>query len=589
MKHAGTEVRLVNTSDQLLDLTKEWKNNVCTTTLKNQTDQPVKVKEVVLFKKNFESAPVQMVYGEGYNMLSQYKGDLSSLQPLGKYSDRDHYKIPQKEGFQTVYNLAVLTLKDSSHVLLGFSSCHRFNGEFRMNESSFEIVLDTEELTLEPKQEWELEEFVFATGHDREALFDQLAERIQINHPKLVTAEIPTGWCSWYCYGPNITEQDISDNMDAISQHVPDLHYIQIDDGYQAYMGDWLIPAPNFSSNIQSLCARIKEKGFEPAIWVAPFIAEEKSKLFQEHPDWFVKDETGKPLLSSKVSFGGWRRGPWYMLDGSHPQAQQYLYDVFRTIREEWGCKYFKLDANMWGAMHGGHFYDSNVTRVEAYRRGMKAILDGAGEDSFLLGCNAPMWPSLGTVHGMRVTNDISRKWTTISLLAEQCFFRNWQHNRLWVNDPDCVVLKNSSTKLIEPDGKQRIKNQSNVRNEEFLFHATYIVASGGMVLSGDKVTELSKENNGRLKKCLEQRYMAARFESADFRIGRIETANATLVCLFNWGEEPATYEVDLPGKCKLSNYWTDEDLGIHDTKFLAENIEPHGALLLKVDKMLSC
>lgn len=315
--------------------------------------------------------------------------------------------------------------------------------------------------------------------------------------------EVPTGWCSWYCFGPNLTEEDIFVNIDSISRRIPELKYIQIDDGYQAYMGDWLVPSPTFSSNIQSLCERIRNKGFEPAIWVAPFIAEENSKLFKEHPDWFVKDESGAPLLSSKVSFGGWRNGPWYMLDGSHPEARQYLYEVFKTMREEWGCKYFKLDANMWGAMHGGFFHDPGVTRIQAYRRGMRSVLEGAGRDSFLLGCNAPMWPSLGTVHGMRVTDDISRKWQAFSLLAEQCFNRNWQHNRLWINDPDCLVLQNSNTKLIGPDGAERLKQKSNLSDSEFLFHATYIIASGGMVLSGDNIAEMTEDTLNILKKML--------------------------------------------------------------------------------------
>ena len=46
-------------------------------------------------------------------------------------------------------------------------------------------------------------------------------------------------------------------------------------------------------------------------------------------------------------------------------------------MRQEWGCTYFKLDANFWGAMHGGRFHDPKATRVEAYRRGMQAVLRG--------------------------------------------------------------------------------------------------------------------------------------------------------------------------------------------------------------------
>jgi len=54
-------------------------------------------------------------------------------------------------------------------------------------------------------------------------------------------------------------------------------------------------------------------------------------------------------------------------------------------------CTCFKLDGNFWAAIHGGRFNDRRATRIEAYRRGMQAILRGAGY-SFVLGCNHPIW-----------------------------------------------------------------------------------------------------------------------------------------------------------------------------------------------------
>lgn len=257
----------------------------------------------------------------------------------------------------------------------------------------------------------------------------------------------------WLVYGSNVTAENIYDNINAIKRNGISLKYIRIDDGYQPYMGDWLKTTDYFQGGVDKLCLSIKEQGFEPAIWVAPFIAEEKSALFQEHPDWFVKGQDGKPLASDQVSFGGWRRAPWYMLDGTNPGARQYLTDVFRTMREKWQVRYFKLDANMWGALPFGERFDKNKTSVEAYRMGMQAILEGAGKDSFLLGCNAPMWPSLGLVHGMRVTNDNARKFNTFARIAKECFARSWQHNRLWINDPDTVLLRNSDRVVPGPEG----------------------------------------------------------------------------------------------------------------------------------------
>jgi alpha-galactosidase len=153
--------------------------------------------------------------------------------------------------------------------------------------------------------------------------------------------------------------------------------------------------------------------------------------VFRQHPDWFVKDDQGRPLPSDRVTFGGWRRGPWYVLDGTHAEVQKHLESLFRTMRNDWHCTYFKLDANFWGAIHGGRFHDPDATRVQAYRRGMEAIRRGAG-DAFLLGCNHPMWPSLGLIDGSRSSGDIKRTWPTFARTARENLSRNWQNGTLW-------------------------------------------------------------------------------------------------------------------------------------------------------------
>ena len=184
-------------------------------------------------------------------------------------------------------------------------------------------------------------------------------------------------------------------------------------------------------------------------------------------------------------------------------------------MREKWQVKYFKMDAIMWGALPFGVRFEKNRTSVEAYRMGMRAILEGAGEDSFLLGCNAPMWPSLGLVHGMRVTNDISRNFDSIKEVAREGFFRNWQNNRLWINDPDTVLLRNSDKVVPDPEGKPA-KINTGLSRSEFLYNASYVLASGGMVLAGDNLAEFTEQNRADLNKLLPPLGQAAVFETDD-------------------------------------------------------------------------
>ncbi|UVI30607.1 glycoside hydrolase family 36 protein [Paenibacillus spongiae] len=547
----------------------------------NEGDQPVTVKELVLFKGAWPFTADTRFYGEGYSKLSQYGGTIGEPRMIGGYDDRKHYKMPATDGFFTAYHFVLLSpgSEEEGYLLLGFTSCKRFTGEIRLADGHFEIVLDGEQLVLEPGQSWELESFAIDFDQEREALLERYAAAIKQHHPMLPTASIPNGWCSWYCFGPEVTEQNIFDNMEAIAKQVPQLKYIQIDDGYQAYMGDWLSPGASFS-DMQALCQQIKRAGFEPAIWVAPFIAQAESAVFREHPDWFIQDDNGQPLASNAITFGGWRNGPWYMLDGTHPGAQNYLRHVFRTMREEWGSHYFKLDANMWGAIPGGRRFDPKASKVEAYRRGMAAVLEGAGEDSFLLGCNAPMWPSLGTVHGMRVTNDIERHWSSVTGLAYEGFHRNWQHNRLWVNDPDCLVLENKVISVVNPDGTIR-QTSTPLSEDEFQFHAAYVVATGGMVLSGDDLAAISANKLEMLKKAASTRNIAAKFEDDRFIIGVVSEPERTLYCLFNWGDEPQTLTIQLTQPGRMEDFWSGQQLGQYQGPFTLDGMAPHSARII--------
>ena len=584
MNIAYSERPLVRTAPAgeaaMLRLESRQLENCITATLTNTADHPVTILEVALLAADLPpSAEDAPVYAEGYSMLSQYAGTLGAPVCLTPYTDAGHYRMPQTDGCHTVYNLLLVELGLDDMLLLGFASCRRFRGEFQIHGAHIDAVLACEGIALQPGETWTLEELAVLRGPDRETLLDALAQRIAMHHPRLPVAQIPTGWCSWYCYGPEVTERDVYENLDAIASTMPGLHYVQIDDGYQARMGDWLEPGDSFASDMPGLCRAIAGHGLEPAIWLAPFIAEEDSRLFRTHPEWFVMDDEGQPLRSDRVTFGGWNRGPWYMLDGTHPGARAYLTAVVSAMREQWGCHYFKLDATMWGAMPFGRRYDGNATSIEAYRMGMQAVLEGAGPGGFLLGCNAPMWGSLGVVHAMRVTGDIVRDWPTIRSLARECFHRNWQHGRLWVNDPDCVVLENQAEQAAGPEAMAL----TNVTPGEFCFHAAYIAASGGMVLSGDRIAALSAHSRSILLKLLGHYGSAARFAGGDFAVGRANAADGRMVYVFNWEDGSRDIAFALPCSCDVIDFFTDELLGRHAGEFLLRDMPPHSGRVFRL------
>jgi alpha-galactosidase len=537
---------------------RDWSGPLCRSRIVNEGKKPIRVKEIVLFDVPHALPPETHLYGEGFTMQSLTTGTLGKPTEAGMNFGR-RAKAPQPEDAILLHGLLGLHPSQGDHILLAFTSCHRFLGRFVVRPKSIQAILDGEGLTLGTGQTWELEEFLFTTGGDRNALLVGLAERMARNHPQPRREPVSTGWCSWYCFGPRITAEQVLANAEAIARNRLPLRYVQIDDGYQPALGDWLESKPGFG-DVRDVLRKIKEKGFEPALWVAPFIAEQKSRLFKEHPDWFVRGTDDKPLTASSF------RGAWYALDGTHPAVQKHLEELFRTLRRGWGCTYFKLDFLFQGAVQGGKFHDASATRIEAYRCGMQAIRRGTG-DAFVLGCNAPTWPSVGLIHGSRSSSSIRRTWQAFANTARMNLSRSWVNGRLWWNDPDCAVF---SGELPE---------------EEYLFHATALCSSGGMVLSGDDLTKLDPKRLALLRKLLPPTGTAAVFDDESLGVGRIRLRDKELVCLLNWGEQPRTFSFGLSGPCRLTDYWTGEAMGRHEGTVEIKDVPKHSARLLVCER----
>jgi alpha-galactosidase len=549
-----------------------WDGTRCSASVTNVSDTPLRPKSVVLFEvAEHGFSPDTPIYGEGFQMLYQNGGTLGQREDIGNNSDVTHYKIPDFRGLPTAYGVLNLNLTDTDNLLLGFTSCERFIGRISFDAQQLLISMDTEGLVLQPGERWSLEEFVVLSGERQGDVFNQLAQQINRNHPPRKVSPVATGWCSWYCYRMDVTDEIIRDNLDIFNETVPELKFIQLDDGYQPYFGDWFDPNPEYG-DVKQTIADIRAKGFEPAIWVAPFIAQKDSRVLREHPDWFVKNAHGAPLDSSTVSFGGWRYGPWYALDGTHPEVQQHFENIFRTMREEWGVNYFKLDANYWGALQGGSHYQPNASRIEAYRQGMEAVLRGCDDDTVVLGCNAPIWPSFGLVTAMRTSGDIRRAWWSFKSLARQNLSRCWQNGTLWDSDPDCIVLTTDSPWNIKGD----------VTDNEWLFHATSIHAVGGFILSGDKAEHLHAQELGILKKLLNPTGQGARFTNTKLETGITDLGDKQYYYFFNWSDtETVDLSVSLVQPAELTDFWTDETLGRHGASYTVQQLPPRSARLI--------
>ncbi len=213
----------------------------------------------------------------------------------------------------------------------------------------------------------------------------------------------------------------------------------------------------------------------------------------------------------------------------------------------------------------------------------MQAILKGAG-DAFLLGCNHPIWASMGLIHGSRSSMDIDRNWESFRRIGKENLLRGWQNGRLWWNDPDCILLTDDGADVMDPAGNNtRDKNKiPQMSEDEFHFHAATIFASGGLLLSGDDLTKITPVRLAILKKLIPSTGTAARFNSENFEVGVTDMKGYKVFSVFNWGETLVDRTINLSaGKFRLTDKLSGEDLGIHEKQFIILDLPKRSAKLI--------
>jgi alpha-galactosidase len=262
-----------------------------------------------------------------------------------------------------------------------------------------------------------------------------------------------TGWESWYHYGLLVDREQLIANAGLLRERFrdrPGFDLVQLDDGWQVTYGAWW-PNDRFPADLTELTGEVRALGCRPGLWLAPFMVQPGAPgVASDHSEWMIRDDEGEPVAD--------RYGRW-SLDASNPEVCEWLRDLGAQVRA-WRFEMVKLDFLYLGAVVGGR-YDARVTGTDALRRGLRAMVDGLGEDVYVLGCGAPLLPVVGLCHGNRVGHDLAvpvalrefgqplrSRWTGFQGVRPQA--RNvasrWALHRRWFDcDPDVVMAWGST------------------------------------------------------------------------------------------------------------------------------------------------
>jgi hypothetical protein len=301
-----------------------------------------------------------------------------------------------------------------------------------------------------------------------------------------------TGWSSWYNLYATISEKMILEHLQhtrsVVAREKLPMRVFQIDDGFTPEMGDWLEIKPQFPRGMKPVLDAIREAGFVPGLWIAPFMVGNRSNLYRDHPDWVVRERsTGNPIVQWRhVGEYRWhkRSEEYYILDATHPDAFDYLRQVFRIWRQDWGCDYFKTDFMHYGSEHGPEralWHTPGLTRIEVWRKVAEMIREEIGE-ALWLGSGCPLWASIGLVDGVRIAGDVGVEWrgpVSAQSLLNDLAMRNFANTILWQLDPDAILLR---------------KGFHNLTDGELRALAIYAGMSGGVRMTSDDLQDLDAE-----------------------------------------------------------------------------------------------
>ncbi len=268
---------------------------------------------------------------------------------------------------------------------------------------------------------------------------DAYARFVALRHPPAAPREPPRGgWGSWNLYYATITAGALSQEAQWASSTLAPLSLtdLLLDDGYESHWGSWAA-SPSFGASLPAVASSVAGMGLDPAIWLAPFYVDTTDPLVAMHADWFVHKADGS--LRTYDNYGPTSAA----LDVTQPDARAFVVSTLQELAAS-GYRTLKIDFLLGGAIEGVR--QQPVTSLESYALWMQTLRE-AVPDVHLIGCGAPMLPSVGWVDSMRIGPDIAYvtnpepSYPFLSAEARHVAMRALT-DAWWALDPDVVLLR---------------------------------------------------------------------------------------------------------------------------------------------------
>jgi hypothetical protein len=507
-----------------------------------------------------ENWPTMKIYDLGAAPAAMHRGAGSQLVYNRESGQSFFVGALSSDRFLTVIHLQA---EAGGKRILGLSvdstGTTEFQRDFDLHDAP---AADQVELSvpLQPGQELAGERVLLAAGPDYHEQLLRYGAAIRKLHGARVTAPTPIGWWSWTVYYAAIDEAETLANADWLSQHLRALgyRYFQVDEGYQYARGEFTTTnAVQFPSGMRAVGHHVTGDGLVFGVWTAPFEVTTRAWVYQHHPDWLVKNARGTPIASGKV-FGdlGQDTDTIYSLDTTHPAAQEYLRQTYRTLVRDWGVRFIKLDFMDTTAIEG-YRHRPNTTALEAQRIGLQIIRDAVGNDVVLDKDGSPMLNVVGLVDTGRVSEDTAHTFQASKVSAPGIAARFYMHRNFFINDPDAF----NTTEQRWADSANSPELNGTLSPAAAAASIALSAVSGGMYEIGDDLMVLGSQADrlalvqnldllnmaklGRASTPLDLLSYRPEDEQPSLFLLR-ETPRQSILTVFNWTKEARSHTLTL-------------------------------------------
>jgi len=432
-------------------------------------------------------------------------------------------------------------LAPDRYLLAGALRCRTFLPQWELCGGAFSLTLLADCRTLAPGETLGPDTFILIEDDSLYKVMRRYSEWID-RFGSRAPRRVPTVWRGFGMWGNFTGERLLTAFRQCRESYADDLNILQVDAGYCAW-GDWIEVYPHvFPEGVPAFVEKVRQEGgAHTGWWAAPFLAELESRLFREHPGYFLKKGDGSPYL---IYSTGKTHG---VLDFSQDEVCDWWRNIVTVMRRKWGITYFKFDflTEELIPIRGRN----SMTPNERYQRFFDVTNEVCGDDTYILGCNAAYSATFGSCDAFRLGADIAATWPRMMGTARPCAGHAVFHLHPAAGDCDYFELRGPDTPSLP--GMLGHTRGTHTMDEAKMW-AQFQTLFGRIILMTDDPSALEEERKALIRQVLrtglnEELFTMDPFcgdcrQPPSFYLAR--RGGATELHIFNWSSEEREFRV---------------------------------------------